>query len=230
MIKVWPQSWFVIKYLRAVFENVHISISIPFHSLNIWEKGFWKCTHSVLSFIVGNISVDFCSSLKIPLTFQSTVFLKLHCLLWFHWIIALLFICFIHYSFACVWRDRDPKKWVENSPNCLGTERKVGLSLCTERVGLYLGTIGTLEMHFPIIICQATCRLHPEICKRCWTNMEDKYRANMERQFAKLLRKRGANAAWCTIITQQGATIPDICKFLDTTSLYRLVKSTPKSA
>ena len=102
MIKVWPQSWFVIKYLRAVFENVHISISIPFHSLNIWEKGFWKCTHSVLSFIVGNISVDFCSSLKIPLTFQSTFFLKLHCLLWFHWIIALLFICFIHYSFACV--------------------------------------------------------------------------------------------------------------------------------
>ena len=157
-------------------------------------------------------------------------FLKLNCLLWFHWIIALLFICFIHYSFACVWRDRDPKKWVTNSPNCLGTERKVGLSLCTERVGLYLGTIGTLEMHFPIIICQATCRQHPEICKRCWTNMEDKYRANMERQFAKLLRKRGAHAAWCTIITQQGATIPDICQFLDTTSLYRLVKSTPKSA
>ena len=60
-------------------------------------------------------------------------FLKLNCLLWFHWIIALLFICFIHYSFACVWRDRDPKKWVTNSPNCLGTERKVGLSLCTER-------------------------------------------------------------------------------------------------
>ena len=108
--------------------------------------------------------------------------------------------------------------------------RSVYLCAQSARVGLYLRTIGTLEMHFPIIICQATCRLHPEICKRCWTNMEDKYRANMERQFAKLLRKRGANAAWCTIITQQGATIPDICKFLDTTSLYRLVKSTPKSA
>ena len=95
--------------------------------------------------------------------------------------------------------------------------------LCAQSVcvGLYLGTIGTLEMHFPIIICQATCRLHPEICKRCWTNMEDKYRANMERQFAKLLRKRGANAAWCTIIIQQGATIPDICQFLDTTALFR---------
>ena len=119
-----------------------------------------------------------------------------------------------------------PKKWVGNSPNCLG--RKAGQSLCTERVGLYLGTIGTLEMHFPIIICQATCRLHPEICKRCWTNMEDKYRANMERQFAKLLRKRGANAAQCTIIIQQGATIPDICQFLDTTALFRRVKYTKK--
>ena len=123
-----------------------------------------------------------------------------------------------------------PKSGLEIVQIVWERRRKAVLSLCTERVGLYLGTIGTLEMHFPIIICQATCRLHPEICKPCWTNMEDKYRANMERQFAKLLRKRGANAAWCTIITQQGATIPDICKFLDTTSLYRLVKSTPKSA
>ena len=134
MIKVWPQSWFVIKYLRAVFENVHISISIPFHSLNIWEKGFWKCTHSVLSFIVGNISVGFCSSLKIPLTFQSTfLFSKIALLVMVSLNHCTTFHFFIHYSFACVWRDRDPKKWVGNSPNCLGTERKVGLSLCTER-------------------------------------------------------------------------------------------------
>ena len=114
-----------------------------------------------------------------------------------------------------------PKSGLEIVQIVWERRRKAVLSLCTERVGLYLGTIGTLEMHFPIIICQATCRLHPEICKRCWTNKEDKYRANMERQFAKLLRKRGANAAWCTIIIQQGATIPDICQFLDTTALFR---------
>ena len=54
----------------------------------------------------------FCCPMTIPLTFQSTFFLKLHCLIWCHGTT----LCFIHYSFACVWRDRDPEKRVGNSP------------------------------------------------------------------------------------------------------------------
>ena len=114
MINVRPQSWFVIKYLRGVFERVHISIFIPFNSLKMWEKALRKCTHSahfVLSFIVGNISVGFAAQLiDHPLTFQSTFFLKLH-FLFCYGVMTLLFVCFTHYSFACVWRDIDPQKW-----------------------------------------------------------------------------------------------------------------------
>ena len=84
MIEVRPQSWFVIKYLRAVFENVHISIFIPFHSLNIWGKGFLKMYTFCTVIHCRQHKCWFCSPLTIPLTFQSSFFLKLHWVLWCH--------------------------------------------------------------------------------------------------------------------------------------------------
>ena len=95
MIKVRPQNWIVIKYLRGVFENVHISIFIPFNSLKIWEKGFWKCTHSVLSFIVGNISVGFAA--QWPSHLHSKAPFSSNCIAWYS-VMVLLFVSSVRSS------------------------------------------------------------------------------------------------------------------------------------
>ena len=157
---------------------VHISIFIPFNSLKMWEKALRKCTHSahfVLSFIVGNISVGFAAQLiDHPLTFQSTFFLKLH-FLFCYGVMTLLFVCFTHYSFACVWRDIDPQKW-----KLFGNGKGRPVYLCARSA--LVSILEQLER----LICTSLsvsirqpCRLHPEICMRRWTNMEDKYRENI---------------------------------------------------
>ena len=132
MIEVRPQSWFVIKYLRAVFENVHISIFIPFHSLNIWGKGFLKMYTFCTVIHCRQHKCWFCSPLTIPLTFQSTFFSQIALLVMmsWHYFSFVLSITVLH-----VFEETEiPKSGLEIVQIVWERRRKAVLSLCTERV------------------------------------------------------------------------------------------------